>query len=333
MQTRDLLKNILQIPFSLEIVAGRTRRIRARRRILVLMYHELSEDHASLDSWTVVRRRDFMSQMEHLRNRFDVVSLDEALQRMVTPGDHHAPTAVITFDDGYSGNERVLLPIIKNINLPVTIFISTRAVVEGSLYWYDRIIMGLQDLRVTDLDLTDMDLGIFRFDRKKGRVRWRGVQQLLQALKALSPGEREKHVSDILSRLPLDALQKDELRPLTIDGVRKLADCSLVSIGAHSHCHSILVQLPPAELKQSIALSKQLLEDWTGRSINHFAYPNGNYDLTVIEAVREEGFVSGFAIRDCWWGQHDSVFAIPRLGIGRYDSMIRFRALTAGAIP
>ena len=113
--------------------------------------------------------------------------------------------------------------------------------------------------------------------------------------------------------------------------LRELAASPLVTIGAHSHCHNILTQLPASAVAESLATSKQLLETWTGRPVRHFAYPNGDHDAAVISQVKSAGFESAMTTVARPWTRDDSPFTIPRIGVGRYDSAALFKAKVSGA--
>ena len=126
-----------------ELVLGAARKKMLRGKVVVLMYHELAEDNDAIEAWTIVRRQDFVRQMEYLKANFEVVSIDEALRAKESVG-RQKPLAVVTFDDGYAGNRRILLPIMKSMGLPVAIFVSTGAVISRELSCYARIITAAQ---------------------------------------------------------------------------------------------------------------------------------------------------------------------------------------------
>jgi len=120
--------------------------------------------------------------------------------------------------------------------------------------------------------------------------------------------------------------------PLTQEGLRALAASPLVTIGAHSDCHNILTQLDPDAARQSIATSKRLLESWTGKEVWSFAYPNGDYDERIAETVMQLGFRCAITTGDRLWARNDSPYGIPRIGVGRYDSLAKFKlGLVGGA--
>jgi peptidoglycan/xylan/chitin deacetylase (PgdA/CDA1 family) len=292
------------------------------------------KDSDEIDAWTVVKESQFLKQVKYLKNHFCLISLDEALQWMELPTACDRPLAVLTFDDGYAGNRRVVLPIIDSMAIPITVFVSTSWIQNQQLYWYDRVILALQSVRAGsfEVDLRHVGIDRVRFaSRDIGESRWNKIQRLLSALKDLSPKVREGVVEDISVQSGNDCLNsKAPVSPMSIDELKELAASKFVTIGAHSHCHNRLVQLSSEQIEESLGRSKQLLEKWTGKLIRHFAYPNGDYNLQTIALVKQAGFSSATTTVERLWSASDSAFEIPRIGIGRYDSFGQFKVRSLG---
>lgn len=330
---KTILKNTLYKIIASEPILNHLRKTRLNNKIIVLMYHEIAEDDAYIEAWTVVKKSDFIRQMEYLFKYFNIVSLQDALKQIHSPltnGDGK-PSAVITFDDGYAKNYQALFPIVKSINIPVTIFVATRAVKDGKLYWYDRLINALQGCNSVELSLSHLFLGNYRINYCKGSENWREIERLLSDLKTLNPDIRENAVEGILKGL--NSKQKENTYTnslLSIQELRELSKSPLITIGAHSHCHNILTQLSNDEIRKSIKTSKQLLESWLGRPVQYFAYPNGNYNDNVINILKEAGFECALTTVAKPWDNHESPFTIPRFSIGRYDSFDYFKVRCSG---
>jgi len=302
-------------------------------RIAVLMYHELARDDADIEAWTVIREGEFVRQLEFLVRHYDIVSLDQALAHRHSPRASTRPRVVITFDDGDRGNATVLLPIIEAFKVPIIIYIATRQIAEAKSYWFDRIINALQTNQVVTVDFRAYGLRRYQINRIRGEKNWHRISCLLEDLKSLTPDTREEAVETVLGSLPAAVRRRDsQIEPMNVSQVRALATSPYITIGAHSHCHNILPQLEPAEIEQSIRLSKTLLENWTGRSVDHFAYPDGVYDDTVSEIVRRAGFRSAVMTEPTLWRDGDSSFSIPRIAVGRYDSLERFKLNLIGGV-
>lgn len=331
---KNALRDAAYSSLANEAVLRRLRRRNLRNKAVVLMYHELAPDTADIEAWTVVSRSAFARQMEYLSSEFNIVSLSEALGLIDGRScEDDRPVAVITFDDGYSGNRSTLLPVIESLNIPVTVFVATKAVQDRLVYWYDRLISALQSDKAVELDLAGLGLGLYRINREKGAENWREIQRLLSGLKTFEPLKRTRAVEDILGSLAgLSEKDHYRLEHLSVEEVRELSESPLVTIGAHSHCHNILTQLSREELRESVKRSKLLLQEWTGRNVTFFSYPNGNYDEKVIDAVKAEGFECSVTTEPRAWDKADSAFTIPRVGIGRYDSMDLFKLKVSGGI-
>jgi len=315
-----------------EPLFGSVRKRQLSGKAVVLMYHEVADDGDHIEAWTVVKRSAFMRQMDYLRAKFDVVSLRQAIARMMQPNFTDRPLAVVTFDDGDRGNRDVLLPIIEALDLPVTIFIATRQVQNQKPYWFDRLVNALQVNAPVTVALPATRPATYVINETIGEQNWARVEQLLSALKNMKPAEREHLVDGIIENIDRHASRSYRIAPLAISDIRELADCPLVTIGAHSHCHNILTQLDHQAVFESIVRSKELLESWTGRNVSYFAYPNGDYNDSVISAVMAAGFEAAVTTAPCPWERGEDFFALPRTGIGRYDSLDVFKVKLVGGI-
>jgi len=301
-------------------------------RAVALMYHELASDNDDIEAWTVVRRSDFLRQMDYLRKQFDVVSLSQAIARMAQSNPADRPLVVITFDDGDRGNHDVLLPIVESMALPVTIFIATGQVQDQQLYWFDRLVNVLQTNMPITVSLPGTLPATYVINETRGARNWKAIENLLVDLKNLAPADRERAVEAVISHIGRRNQRSSGIAPLTVNDVSALASSSWVTIGGHSHCHNILTQIDNQAVAESVMQSKQLLELWAGRPIRYFAYPNGDYNQSVSAAVAAAGFEAAMTTQPRIWEQGEDIYALPRMGVGRYDSLDVFKAGLLGGI-
>lgn len=62
-------------------------------------------------------------------------------------------------------------------------------------------------------------------------------------------------------------------------------------IGAHTMTHPRLTKISLEEAKKEIVDSKKYLEKLTGKEINSFCYPGGDYNKDIRDLVEESGFI------------------------------------------
>ena len=96
--------------------------------IIVLAYHSISKS----DYMYSVDTNEFRAQLTYLKSKFDIISVCE-LENIIASGVMSLRNkAVITFDDGLEDNYTNAFPVLKEVNIPATIFISTKFI-NGSI--------------------------------------------------------------------------------------------------------------------------------------------------------------------------------------------------------
>jgi peptidoglycan/xylan/chitin deacetylase (PgdA/CDA1 family) len=95
--------------------------------------------------------------------------------------------------------------------------------------------------------------------------------------------------------------------------LRACATHPLITIGSHTVSHPFLTQCTHDQLKFELTTSKQFLQELTGKSVDLFAYPTGNYDEKVAQAVQAVGYRAAFATDGNQVGL--PVFEIPRVAL------------------
>jgi peptidoglycan/xylan/chitin deacetylase (PgdA/CDA1 family) len=290
--------------------------------VTLLTYHTIGADDEDFDAWTVLRRSDFLAQVERLRRDYDIVSLDDAL----AGGDPPRPRVVLTFDDGHGGWHEHLLPIVEREALPVTLYVATGHVQSGVPYWFDAVVNAVQTAEPLTLDASDTGHGRITLNAERGESNWLRISALLEAMKALEPTPRDALAGRIVAATAAHPRPHfRQLAPLTVAQVRELAQSRWVTIGSHSHGHQLLDRIELDAARDSIAQSMALLAEWTGRTVTHFAYPNGNYNAALAAALPGLGVASAVTTRHGLWRRDGSRYELPRVGVGRFDDTARLR--------
>jgi peptidoglycan/xylan/chitin deacetylase (PgdA/CDA1 family) len=109
------------------------REVEGRAPITALFYHRVADEHAN--DWTIATDR-FKAQIDWLRERFEIVSLEEA-QRRMSAATNRTPAVTITFDDGYADNCRAAIPWLIEQCVPFTYFVATGHVAHGRPFDHD----------------------------------------------------------------------------------------------------------------------------------------------------------------------------------------------------
>jgi poly-beta-1,6-N-acetyl-D-glucosamine N-deacetylase len=162
----------------------------------------------------------------------------------------------ITFDDGWKQNLD-LLKIIEKYKIPITIFISTQAMIEGN-YWFEY-----------------------------ARIKNQHIHTKIKKVK-----DFKKLPANILSEKIL-ILKKHfllERSCITLEELRKINENELITIGSHTVTHPILKECSYDIQKYELNNSKSMLTKWLGRDVEYFAYPNGDFNAETISIVKQCGY-------------------------------------------
>jgi peptidoglycan/xylan/chitin deacetylase (PgdA/CDA1 family) len=74
-----------------------------------------------------------------------------------------------------------------------------------------------------------------------------------------------------------------------------------------------LTTVDPTQLTSDLTSARQTLHSQYGVSVNWFSYPSGDYNPTVVAAVRAAGYTGAMTVNTGWASPQQSRFALPGL--------------------
>ena len=107
----------------------------------ILMYHGVAPQGAG----------ELAAQLRYLARHFKVVQLETMLDRIMNGSNPWSHEIVLTFDDGLRNNLTVVYPILRELQLPATMFVCPALVESGEWLWNHEMRCRLQTLAAADL--------------------------------------------------------------------------------------------------------------------------------------------------------------------------------------
>jgi peptidoglycan/xylan/chitin deacetylase (PgdA/CDA1 family) len=101
---------------------------------------------------------------------------------------------------------------------------------------------------------------------------------------------------------------------MTTGQVRALIDAGW-ELDTQGISHADLATAGTAELRYQVATARQILRHRYGVPVNWFCYPSGQYNPTVIAAVRAAGFVGSTTVVPGWASPSSDPYTLPRLRV------------------
>jgi len=274
------------------------RRILAKQRIFILLYHKV-EYKAPPFFGVAIRPDVFEKQIRFLKQYYKIVDLADLNQ----PGqiDQACPTdlIVITFDDGYRDNYTHAFPILKKYNVPATFFLATDYIGNNQLLWHDKLSWILYTAVSEKKKLIKSEFSpelirkVERFFAADSSGRVSILPSIVALLKAYSAREREEAIKRLAEACGVNTWPGDEDRPmLSWEEVREMSVHG-VSFGSHTMSHPVLSTIPMSEVQREIGESKRIIEKQIQKPVTTFAYPYGkqeDYTDEITKILIDEGF-------------------------------------------
>lgn len=117
---------------------------------------------------------------------------------------------------------------------------------------------------------------------------------------------------------------------LNWEEIREMRQSGLVCFGCHTLSHSKLTQIFPEQLKIEVAESKKIIEEKSGGVCDIFAYPFGDFNENVTQAVQNAGFRGAFSVKEGVISSKNGILVLPRLAIDSSTSWWQFLGKISG---
>jgi glycosyltransferase involved in cell wall biosynthesis/peptidoglycan/xylan/chitin deacetylase (PgdA/CDA1 family) len=285
---------------------------KSSKRLKVLAYHSIN----SVSLRPLEMEQDvssFERQMVYLKNNFRLLSLSEFFECRNNGGAYPENAAMVTFDDGYRDNYINAYPILKEHNIPATVFLTTGPLETGEPLFFDALRYAITNTSRLTLDLRDIGLERYMLDSASQFMLAKVIKDITDSSKGMDPVSKAKLVHDIYDRLRMDTEEMKKKRMyLSWSEVSEMA-ANGIEFGSHTVSHPQLLSLPFEECKDELVRSKKIIEKRIGGKVKALAYPFGgskDFNVEVERAAREAGYECAFSL--CQDRENNSSFTTGR---------------------
>lgn len=250
-----------------------------RKKITILVFHEMAPEVAEIN-------------FTYLKNHYNIISLQTFYKAIEKNDSNLLPkrSLIITFDDGRISNYG-LLPIIKKLKIPVTIFLNSGIINTNRHYWfrYNRELLSNESLKnVSNKDRLEL-------------MNRHGFKQ-----------DQEYDYPQALSKAQIAEMS------------------NYVDMQSHTFFHPCLPKCDYNEAEFEITNCKTTLENEYGCSINSLAYPNGDYTEREIEIAKKAGYKYCLSIDKGYNSILSDPYRLKRLDPNDTDNLDEFIVKTSG---
>ncbi|GGA40504.1 polysaccharide deacetylase family protein [Dyella nitratireducens] len=233
----------------------------------------------------------FRAQMLHVKQHFVPLRLSDIAAALNTGATLPPDAVAITFDDGYDDNYRIAYPILRELNIPATFFVSTGHIDTGKPFGYDWLVHMILLTRAPRLVLPEIDMDVPMPGDRDLRRSLAGT--VLKNMKSIDAMEQEAMIARLENEWQMPSnVRPEDCRPMTWDQVRDMHAAGF-EIGSHGVYHRMLAKLQRGRMEHEVRQSKATLDRELGAPATLMSYPVGGdraFDKAVMDATRDAGF-------------------------------------------
>lgn len=239
-----------------------------RNKVTIIMLHNPGADTGEI-------------HFKWLAQHYNIISLNQYIDYRNGKASLPSKPLIITMDDGHIGNYE-LLPLVKSMKIPVTIFLCSGIINTNRHYWF----------KYYEL-LTDSD--VLKMVPNNKRLEYLAKSGFYQ--------QKEFSIPQALTREQINEMK------------------AYVNFQSHTVFHPCLNQCTDEEAWKEISESKLQLETDYNLSINAIAYPNGDFTERDIEYVKKAGYACGLTVGYGYNGRNTSIYKLKRCSVNDNESL------------
>lgn len=267
----------------------------------ILTFHGLraDDDPGLIDTDLHTPVSIFREICGHLARSYRVMPLSGIIRRLERRLPLPDGTVAITFDDGYASNHDLAFPVLREFDLPATIFVTSGFVDRTENLWFHRL----------EYAFAKTGQGGDAFGKAAREIKSLPQEQIGAALDRIE--------SELGTDYAAEANKPAIFQPLTWAQIREMHDSGVIEFGGHTHRHLIVGRCTTETAREEIQLSHRRLADELGTVPTLFAYPNGqpgDYTAESAALLREAGYTSAVTMSPGFVSAACDRFAIPRYG-------------------
>jgi len=295
--------------------------------IPILAYHRVvtleNENDYPFDVELIsASKEEFLWQMQYVKKNFNPITLAMLIDSLEGKIELPKNPIVITFDDGFDDNYHIAFPILKELEIPATIFISTSYIETDETFWYEKLANFLLS-HETEVEVPELDISLSAENSMEHRRE--NYSRMVEKLKQVPNVLRLECIENLFDKYNVDyssvGLSIRQLSAtLSWSQLKEMSD-SVFEIGSHSVTHPVLSTLSDSKLAEELENSKSVLESKLGIEIKTIAYPVGMeyaFNSEVEEAAKRAGYSLALSyIEGENYLNNLSLYALKRLHVDR----------------
>ncbi len=302
-------------------------------KLLILAYHGISlEDEHQWNPSLFVPPAFLRQRFEIIREQgCNVLPLNEAIERLYNKTLPEKAVA-ITFDDGNYDFYQQALPIVREFDLPTTLYLTSFysqynkpvfSVAANYLLWKakSKVLDCISILGINE----QLNLAV-----ESERRRAHDLMISFALRNKLSAEQKNRLLEQLCENLGINYAEFCRKRILQLMNTKEIAEITAAGVDVQLHTHRHRVPLEEDLFKREIEDNRRVISAATAKQATHFCYPSGEYDSRFFDWMQAVNVVSATTCETALSTSRTNPFLLPRLVDGCAISEIEFEGWLTG---
>ena len=296
--------------------------LRRAPRLLILTYHRvLPFDHPARryeQAGMVVSPDTLAMNIAVLKEHFELLQVDEWIERAAQGMALPRLACALTFDDGWRDNYQFAYPVLQTARAPATIYLVSRMIGVAQDFWPTQVARLLFNSWTTGQRETPRALATLCGDVRipeivpSGREREAADKAVMQLKLRFADAQMKEMIRTLGSEFQ-DHSVSSEL--LDWREILEMAQSKLIRYGSHTCTHTRLNKIVDSSVvRMEVNESADELATKLSQPIRGFCYPNGDYSAEALALVRTK-YRYAVTTRRGWNSTATDKFLLKRIGI------------------
>ena len=270
----------------------------------VIMYHGVSENPCPYNKRHTTKK-DFIKHLIFLKKNCNIITLNQFFKKEFKKNKINV---AITFDDGYWNNYSIAKPILEELQVPATFFITGINNTKENYLWADFVNILSKSkikskLQIDSLTFELINDTYFEKNTKKNLYEFiKNEKADYDTKKLIFDNLNINEKSKILTKE-----NKEFWKLMSDQEVKETANSKFIEIQSHGFFHNNLGTIDINLALKEASESKKYLENLTQKNIDTIGFPDGSYSKEFIDKIdihginkftAAEGFLFDFEVND-----------------------------------
>lgn len=278
-----------------------------------LLYHGI-DHHGRTDlNSRFISEFTFERHLQWLKKYCHVVPLSEYLNGALHP---EKLTVTISFDDGYKNNFSIAFPLLEKYQIPATFFVTASVSQGQTVRWFDLLDIG----RLNRIGCLDFYGERYQNKGRKGFIGEKSQRNLKTVLRESDLPAIQEFLSCNRQLFKLLELPEWNIywELMSQEEIAAASKSKFITVGSHGASHLSLNHIAENSVLNELISSKNWLEQITGKTIDSFSFPYGDYSPKIAQVVSKCGYKNICCMEYRYGERSNSLGYLNRMGINPY---------------